>query len=249
MDSRIINKYPRICAHRGLSALCPEDTMPAFGAAIALGVEEIELDIWGSKDGKLIICHDVYIDRTSNGSGKICDMEYSEIKELDFGSWFSPKWKGLKAAHFEKVMKYFHDNIIINIHIKDPGEDGWVVKKTCDIIKKYNAVNTTYIAGDADVLTHALSYAPEIERCCLERQAYDDIIDRAIKFKCKRLQFLHNAVTKEMVMEAHKNDIICNVFYTDDVEEAGELLDMGIDTILTNNAILIGTVFDERGEY
>jgi glycerophosphoryl diester phosphodiesterase len=69
--------FPRIIAHRGLSGLCPENTLPSFGSAVAAGAHEIEFDIWGSKDSKLVICHDKSIDRTSNGKGDICNLEWS----------------------------------------------------------------------------------------------------------------------------------------------------------------------------
>ena len=50
--------YPRLCAHRGLSSILPENTMVSFGAAIALGASEIEFDLWVTTDGELVSCHD-----------------------------------------------------------------------------------------------------------------------------------------------------------------------------------------------
>ena len=49
--------FPRLCAHRGLSQVCPENTVPAFAAAIASGAHEIELDLWTTRDGVPVICH------------------------------------------------------------------------------------------------------------------------------------------------------------------------------------------------
>src|SRR5438876_9015920 len=63
--------FPRVCAHRGLSGLCPENTLPAFAAAVALGADEIELDVWASRDGELVVCHDDDVARTSNGKGLV----------------------------------------------------------------------------------------------------------------------------------------------------------------------------------
>ena len=57
----------KLCAHRGLSHACPENTLPAFGAAIALGVDEIEFDLWLSADGVPVVCHDPRVDRTTDG--------------------------------------------------------------------------------------------------------------------------------------------------------------------------------------
>ena len=55
--------YPRVCAHRGFNTIAPENTMPAFAAAIALGAEEIEFDLWATKDGELVTAHDSKLER------------------------------------------------------------------------------------------------------------------------------------------------------------------------------------------
>ena len=50
--------YPRVCAHRGFSTIAPENSMPAFGAAVAMGAEEIEFDLWYTKDGEIVSIFD-----------------------------------------------------------------------------------------------------------------------------------------------------------------------------------------------
>jgi glycerophosphoryl diester phosphodiesterase len=147
---------PRVIAHRGLSGLCPENTLPAFGAAVALGVHEIEFDIWGSKDRELVICHDPNVNRTSNGEGSIKDLNWEDIKKLDAGSWFDARWANITFCRMEDICEQYAGKVTMNIHIKDPGEEGWVVEKSRDLIKKYNIEKRTYFAGEKDVLEHSL---------------------------------------------------------------------------------------------
>ena len=59
--------------------------------------------------------------------------------------------------------------------------------------------------------------------------------ERAIKLGAKKIQLFKPYFNQETVDKAHENGIICNVFYADDIEEAKKYLDMGIDTILTND--------------
>ena len=66
--------YPRLCAHRGFSTIAPENSMPAFGAAVAMGAEEIELDLWPTADGEIVSCHDGTLDRVSTGSGRLSEI-------------------------------------------------------------------------------------------------------------------------------------------------------------------------------
>lgn len=73
-------KYPRLIAHRGLSWAMPENTVASFAAAIALGADEIEFDLWATKDDQLVVCHDSSVDRTSNGSGEISSLRWVKSK-------------------------------------------------------------------------------------------------------------------------------------------------------------------------
>lgn len=59
--------YPRVCAHRGFHNIAPENSIPAFGAAVALGTDEIEFNLWITKDGKIVSRHDCSLERVSTG--------------------------------------------------------------------------------------------------------------------------------------------------------------------------------------
>ena len=74
----------QVWAHRGVSAHAPENTLPAFAAALELPVEGIELDVHLTADGVAVVCHDERIDRTSDGSGSIADMTLGELRAFDF---------------------------------------------------------------------------------------------------------------------------------------------------------------------
>lgn len=75
-------------AHRGASAVCPENTMSAFRKGLTLGATGIETDVQMTKDGALILIHDETLGRTTNGSGNVKDHTLKELLALDAGSWF-----------------------------------------------------------------------------------------------------------------------------------------------------------------
>lgn len=64
----------------------PENTLPAFALTVAMGAQEIELDLWSNKDGGSVVCHDPTLDITTNGKGLISEMTIKEIKALDAGT-------------------------------------------------------------------------------------------------------------------------------------------------------------------
>ncbi|EUJ36413.1 glycerophosphoryl diester phosphodiesterase [Listeria weihenstephanensis FSL R9-0317] len=72
-----------IFAHRGSSGAHPENTLPAFLAAVESGADGIELDVQLTKDGIPIVIHDDKVNRTTNGSGVVRELTLREIKKLD----------------------------------------------------------------------------------------------------------------------------------------------------------------------
>ena len=86
-------------------------------------------------------------------------------------------------------------------------------------------------------------YAPDINMCVgHDSNRPWDIVDRAIELGAEKVQLFKPYYNKEMVSKAHENGIICNVFWSDDEKETQEMLDMGIDTILTNEYNIISQV-------
>lgn len=240
-------KYPRVCAHRGFKTVAPENSMAAFGAAIGLGADEIEFDLWPTKDGEIVSIHDRSLDRVSTGEGLVTDKTYEELKEYDFGIKFSEKFKGLSILKFEDILKKFAGQTVMNIHVKPLCYDEGVkypedaIKKIVELIKKYDNEKYVYFMLETDMqIKQFKEYAPKIPICVghLGNRPWD-IVDRAIEFSCQKVQLYKPYFNKEMIEKAHKNGIICNVFYSDDEAEAKQFLDMGIDTILTNDYNLI----------
>ncbi len=231
-------KETKLCAHRGLSHACPENTLPAFAAAIALGVEEIEFDLWLSRDGVPVVCHDTRLDRTTDGEGVVMELAWEEIRAVDAGVQTGELWTGIRVPRVEEVLDCA-PGVGLNIHIKDPGPDGRLVKMTCDLIRERELTDLAYITGIGDVLSVATAYAPEVERCCLAGQNEPDKqIDLAIKYECQRLQFKRQ-VTAADTARAHSVGLINNLFWSDELEDAQTYIELGIDVILTNRANLL----------
>ena len=223
--------------------MAPENSMPAYGAAVAMGAEEIEFDLWWTKDGEIVSCHDDTLERVSNGHGKIYEHTYEELSQLDFGYKFGDKFKGLRIPKFEDILAKFAGHTILNIHVKDLGvsynEDA--MKKIVALIRKYGAEKHCYfMISDDKVIRQFKSYAPDIPMCVghVEDRPWA-IVDRAIEMGCEKVQLFKPYFNREMIDKAHRHGIICNIFYADETEEAKRYLEMGIDTILTNDYNLI----------
>jgi len=245
-----IMPYPRVCAHRGFNTVAPENSMPAFGAAVAMGAEEIEFDLWFTKDGEVVSMHDSKLDRVSNGTGRIGDYTLAELRELDFGVKYAPAFAGMKIPTFEEILAKFSCHCVMNIHLKTAGEKPEYLDRVVSLIRKYDCEKYVYFMSGDDLLLERLAKEyPDIARCCGGGDGKWEIVERAIRFGCKKLQFVKGYFNREMVQKAHENGIICNVFWSDDPAETEEFLDMGIDVILTNDYNRIAQVVAKREKY
>ena len=237
-------KYPRVCAHRGFNTVAPENSMPAFGAAVAMGAEEIEFDLWNTTDGVLVSCHDSTLDRVSNGHGKIYEHSYAQLQELDFGAKHGEKFRGLKIPTFEEILQRFAGRVIMNIHVKiwDNDFPDPMIQQIVHLIRKYDAQQHVYFMTTNDrIIRQVMKYAPDIP-CCVGWDRNKDpmsMVDRAIALNAYKIQLYKPYFNEETVKKAHEHGILCNVFWSDDPEETKRFLEMGIDTILTNDYNLI----------
>lgn len=125
-------------AHRGAAALAPENTFAAFDKAIELGVDYIELDIQMSKDNKIIVMHDLTVDRTTNGNGYVRDLTLLQLRKLDAGSWFGNEFKNNKIPTLEEVLLKYNDQVLFIIDIKYPEKYPGIENQLIKILKKYN---------------------------------------------------------------------------------------------------------------
>lgn len=231
----------RLCAHRGFSSVAPENSMPAFGAAVSLGAAEIEFDLWWTKDGEIVSLHDATLDRVSDGAGKVFEKTYDELRGLDFGVKRGQHFGGLRIVRFEDILRKFSCQVLMNIHLKSLGDRPWKeehLRRVIDLIDAYDARRHVYFMTSSGKLHDQIArLAPDIVRCMGNGDFKDthSIVEAAIAHKCQMVQLFKPYFDRSTVEKAHAAGIRCNAFWSDDPEEARRFLAMGVDTILTND--------------
>ncbi len=113
-------------AHRGGAALWPENTLFAFQNAVRIGADALEFDVHATSDGELVVIHDATVDRTTDGSGRVDEMTWDALRELDAGyRWtaddgasFPFRGMGLRVPSLEEVLNALPDTRMI-IELKD----------------------------------------------------------------------------------------------------------------------------------
>src|ERR671916_458700 len=122
-NTRIVRgEWPVNLAHRGASALAPENTIEAFRLAVEAGAGGLELDVHVTRDGHIVVIHDATVDRTTNGTGAVSEMTLEELRRLDAGHNFSPdggptrpyRGRGVRVPTLGEVLREF-PGVAVNI--------------------------------------------------------------------------------------------------------------------------------------
>ena len=124
--------------HRGYCARYPENTLISYRAAMQAGVDAFEFDVWLSADGVPVIMHDASAYRTCGVDRKLNDMTLREIKELDAGGRFDPRFAGERVPTLEELLvqaRAMRPDIILGVEIKDMREE--TCDRTVSLLKQY----------------------------------------------------------------------------------------------------------------
>ena len=100
-------------AHRGYSAVAPENTLPALAAGVLAGATFIEFDVRTTAHGVPVVIHDRTVDRTTQGSGNVWDLTLDEISKLDAGSWFSPAYAGIGVPKLTEALDLLRPHAVL----------------------------------------------------------------------------------------------------------------------------------------
>lgn len=225
-------------AHRGASAVCPENTMAAFRRSLELGATGIETDVQMTLDGRLVLIHDETVNRTTNGEGCVKDKTLEEIRELDAGSWFNGGgFAGEKIPLLEELLELLAGkDTVLNIELKNglfpyPGME----EKVVAAVRAFGLSGRVVISSfNHYSLAYFKKLAPDIETGILYGEGLYRPWDYAATVGAEALHAYHLAVLPEFVREAAENGAVFHPFTVNDPERMKELIEMGVAGIITD---------------
>lgn len=94
----------QVMAHRGMQMLAPENSVSAVLACVDDFVEWAEIDVRLTKDGQHVVIHDASVEAVTDGSGRVAELTLEELKRLDAGGWFAPRFRGLKLSSLAEML-------------------------------------------------------------------------------------------------------------------------------------------------
>jgi len=246
-----------IIAHRGASAAAPENTLSAFSKAVRMGADILELDVRQTKDSQLVIMHDEDVDRTTNGSGNIRDFSLDELRRLDAGSWFDPKFADERIPTLAQVFDSIPRPFTFLVEIKEgSGSSSGIESRVVNLVRERKIENRVILKSFDDAILDSLRrIAPEIPRLKIivtQFSFLNIIIEHGVNFGTifdDSVQYLQHhwfGLSKDFVNEAHERGYGIFVWDVNDIERMKEFVLMGVDGIETDYPDLLASVIANK---
>lgn len=257
---RYLAGAPLLIAHRGGSALAPENTLAAFRRAIHWWrADLLEIDVHPTRDGDCVVIHDPTVDRTTDGRGRVADLTVAELQRLDAGHRFTPDggatfpYRGtdVRISTLREVLRAF-PGARVNVEVKDPRAQ-LPVQRT---VRELNAEHRVLIAaGDSRnrALFHDYPgptsagaqdlyafYAMHLSRTT---RLYRPPVDA---FQMPERNGGRQVLTPRLVAEAHAHNVAIHVWTVDEEDDMHRLLDWGVDGIISDRPDRLARVLHRR---
>ncbi|MDE2772399.1 MAG: glycerophosphodiester phosphodiesterase [Gemmatimonadota bacterium] len=244
---------PLLVAHRGGARLAPENTLVAFRQAVEFWHADIlEMDVRLSSDGVVVVIHDATVDRTTDGTGRVADLPWAALRELDAGHRFrsldgdaSFRSVGVRLARFDEVLESF-PHVRLNVECKTFAAAAPLAR----LIEHHGASQRVLIAAERDrSRAGALGYrgpwgasrgqVASVLVLGSRRAPPADILQVPERWHGVRV------VTRRFVRAAHRLNLPVQVWTVDDPSDMRRLLALGVDGIQTDRPDRLAGVLAE----
>ena len=239
---------PLVIAHRGDSAAAPEQTLAAFELAVELGADMIEADIRRSRDGRLVMLHDAAVDRTTDGHGRVDRLSFAELRRLDAGSWFGPRFAGQRIPSLDELFE-LAGGAGIGLCLEAKGESREehesIAMEVASEIGRRGRLGIDVLASfDHDALAAAAAAVPGL-RCAPDRLPErghvdgEELAGQAEAIGANIMQHHHEDLTPAVVAALHRAGIAVWAWPPETTEEIQRVLELGVDAVMGDDVALI----------
>jgi glycerophosphoryl diester phosphodiesterase len=218
---------PLIISHAACGGHAPENTLKGIRKAIELGAEAIEIDVQASADGVPVLMHDLTVDRTTHGSGKVAAMDLKELRSLDVG--------GEPVPTLAEVLDLTRGKVLLVMEIKQPG----IEKQVAVAVSKADALGDVMTwsffpnalegmrAAEARIPCALLVAAEYIDR-------WPALRERALKIGAQGVSVFFAGIDDRVIADCRRNGLALYSWTADLPQHIARLIEQDVDGICSN---------------
>jgi len=226
-----------VTSHRGAGSLEPENTLRAMRRAMSLGVDQIETDVQLTRDGHLVLMHDPTVDRTTNGTGKVAELTFAEIRQLDAGH-------GERIPTLEEALALTREKVVLQIELKGPATALPVVRA----VEAADAVDQVILTSFKHRwLVEVRTQNPRLRTGALWGRLPVDVVQQTQRLGLHALHIWHEFIDQQLVNDAHRHGLFVRAWNTDKEDDMRRLINLGVDAIGSDRPDLLLNVCQQMG--
>lgn len=246
-------------AHRGGSRLAPENTLAAFHNALKFPIDAIELDVHLSRDGHAIVFHDYTVDKLTNGTGNILDLDFAYLRSLNAAAHYPGGWpEPQQIPTLREVLDLAKGHVQVYIEVKPSKRDGVygqypnIVETVIDEIRAVGMLDQVLIISfDWFSLMSIKSLEPRLQTGALVSEdvwkpraehALDTLIEQVRALGCKWINMDCDLFTDDMPAAAHQNSFKLGIWTVNTVDEMRRFASVGVDSLTSDRPDLFSVL-------
>lgn len=238
-----------IVAHRGAAAIAPENTLSALRVSLQRGIDFVEVDLRLTADGVPVLMHDATVDRTTDGTGEVSGYTLAELKTLDAGGWFGPRFAGERVPTLEEFLAELGptDSRAL-VELKGAWDDEHIAAAVAMLRERQLVNRVAFESFGRTNLERLARLAPEYARVMLTTRWDEETLDRAVRLGVSAIGARSSAFFEDFeLIERARALGIGTMAYTLNLLPTWEAAaHLGIDLIITDDPIGLGQWRDER---
>ena len=233
-------------AHRGFSAIAPENTLTAFEKGIEVGANMLEMDVMLTADSQVIVFHDYRLGRTTNGSGLVKSSTFSHIKNLDAGAWFSHRFKTERVPLLDDVLEMTKGRVRLNIEMKHRRHNGvYALVDKCEKTVERHRMNeeVMFSSFNLEALRYLHYKAPKLRIAPLYRHNLNPSPRSfPLQYEAQGVVLNHLFLNRTTVQQFHNLGIGVFVYTVNSPGRIEKMMKMGVDGVISDNPAAVNSI-------
>ena len=233
----------QIIAHRGSSADAPENTLAAVAQAIEDRANWVEIDVQETADGEVVVFHDSDFKKLAGLDLKIWDATMEDLRNIDIGSWFSPRFKDQRVPTLTQVLEMCRGKIGVDIELKSYGHDRQLERRVAEIVEAAGMAEHVLIMSlKPGAVKKMKALRPGWRVGLLLTVAAGDVGRIEADFLAVNARFADRGFVKSA--HAAKKDV--HVWTVNDAATMSTMISRGVDGLITDHPALARKVLSQR---
>lgn len=230
-------------AHRGASALAPENTLTAFEEAVRLGCCWIETDLRLTADGVTVLLHDATVDRTTGGRGPVGRMALAQLKRLDAGSWFGREFRSERVPTLDEALEWGRERCELNLEIKEEDRPEQLLEQAARRVRAHRALDRVLFSSfRGDDLRPLSGLLPGVRLGWLISRSSRGLKSLAREVNLASLHPKESMVNPRLVRRCHRAGIAVHAWVVNRAARLAELESLGVDGVMTDDPRIFSLV-------